>query len=500
MRRAIWPVILALVAAMLLLGIGVSWATETDAKGSTLALAMAFLFPIGLALVAWSALPPDRSDSAAGLATLAIALALIGYLATGFGFHFGGAAFVSDIEQLQSLSRFFSLVRGEDSAGWGFVGLEGFFLSGDAATPTALHLFIAQLPLVTAAVLIVMLGSPRKMPLLAVVLTGLIVAAVTFPVAGHWISGGGWLASLGRTLAFGHGAVDFGGAGSVFVLSAATVLAATLVFGRRGSTPGESEPSFKAAMPPAQFPLLAGLGAVLAFVGWIGITLANPILAEASDVLNWSVIALNGLTGLAGGTLTAQLYSWFASGRFDPLMGPRGALAGLVAVSIGAPFYPTWAALAAGGIAGLLLPLAVYIVEKTLRLDDATAAIGGYLLPGLWGLLAVALLADGRWGQGWNQANGVAEQGVSGLIVAPGLQPDTGQLAAQIWGAVALFALGFLLPWGIYKLIAWTFRLRLPGKKRTHHRDLAVIGTLNPSGKNQSPSGSLDGVVNTDDG
>jgi Amt family ammonium transporter len=504
MGRIIWPVILALVATIILLGVGLRWAVEFSSIEARLSLALAFLFPIGLTLLAWSALPPDRSDSAAGLATLALALAVIGYFAVGFAFHFGGAAFITNDAELQGLSRFFSLVRGNESNSWGFVGLEGFFLGGDAATPTALHLLVSQLPLVIATVLIATLGFPHRAPLGALALTGFIIAAITFPVAGHWISGGGWLARLGDTLALGHGTIDFTGTASIFLLGGATVLAAALVFGRRRSPRDETALNAPWRMPPAQFPILAGLGVLLVIAGWLALGLVNPLYANTRDTLNWYLIAVNGLAGVAGGASTAQLYSWFTEGHFDPLMGARGALAGLIAVGAGAPFFPTWAALAIGAVAGLLLPLAIFVVERLFDLDDVTAATGTYLLPAFWGLLAVGIFADGRWGKVWNGAAGIPEQGVSGLIVARGIQPDGGQLAAQVWGAIALFVLGFLLPWGLFKVIALIPRPRIRRRSQalpTENGAAAYAATnpdTPPSRTRRAPQG-LDRPVNADD-
>jgi len=486
MIRIRWSAILALSTSLiLLLYTSIVWTDEANSAGSLLALAMAFMFPIGLTLVAWSAMPPDRADNAATLAPLALSLALIGYLALGFGLHFGGAAFVSDDQELEALSRFLSLVRGDESAGWGFAGLEGFFLSGDAATRAAVQLFVSQLPLVTAITLVVMLALPRHMPLMAQALAGLVASALTYPLAGHWVSGGGWLARLGDTLGLGHGLVDYMGA-SVFVVGGATALAAALIFGRRQEALAPDE---TAAMPPTQYPLLASLGALLAAVGWIALGLANPLYAPTDTALNWPLVALNGLAGLGGGALSAQLYIWFTTGRFDPLMGPRGALAGLIALSAGAPFMPTWAALLVGAVAGLLLPLAIYSARRALRLDDAAVTLAAYGLSGFWGLLAVALFADGRWGQGWNDVAGLAGQGVSGLLLAP--QADGGQLGAQVWGGVALFALGFLLPWGVFKLLAGLLGLGARLKRRL---------ASSPSSESQGAPGGLDGVVDVDNG
>ena len=500
MTRIPWLMVLALLATLLLLQISASWASEPGSTGSALAQGMAFLFPIGLTLVAWSALPADRSDNVAGLATLALALALVGYLASGFGFHFGGTASVTDIPQLQTLSRFFSLARGNDGVHWGIFGLEGFFLRGDAATPAAVHLFLSQVPMVTSIALIVMLGFPRKTPLIAQLLSGFIASAVTFPLAGNWVSGGGWLAHLGDSLALGHGLVDFSSAATVFTVGGATVLAAALVFGRQRSAVAETASGVNVPMPPSRFPLLSAIGALFCAIGWLALGLANPLYADAGNLINWSSVFLNALVGLAGGTLAAQLYSGFTTGRFDPLMGPRGALAGLVAVSAAAPFMPTWAALACGGVAGLLLPLATYFIDRVLRFDDAISAIASYGLPGFWGLLAVAIFADGSWGQTWNGVGGLPDQGVSGLIVAAGFQVDSSQLGAQFWGAVALSTLGFLVPWGVLKLLALMFSVRLPIRSGSAHHHSHRAKPPNPSGQSQSTPGSLEGIVIVDDG
>ena len=154
-----------------------------------------------------------------------------------------------------------------------------------------------------------------------------------------------------------------------------------------------------------------------------------------------------------------MLYSWFVSGRADALMAARGVAAGLVAVSAACPFIPPWAALAVGALAGLLLPLSIYFVERVLWLDDPAAALSVHGLGGLLGLLAVGILADGRYGAGWNGVGvgeylGVAGQGVSGYFVAQGFIPDWPiQLRAQILGLAAIFAFAFVLAWPIFKLV-----------------------------------------------
>jgi Amt family ammonium transporter len=147
-------------------------------------------------------------------------------------------------------------------------------------------------------------------------------------------------------------------------------------------------------------------------------------------------------------------------------MSARGLAAGVVVAAAGAAFIPPWSALAAGLVVGLLLPPLIFLFDRVLRLEDTGGLLGTFGLPALLGLLLPALVADGRYGQGWNAAGvasflGVAGQGVSGLLVAPGFAADwPAQLYAQLVGAAAILVwsggLSWLLLRGLAGLIhAW---------------------------------------------
>ncbi|MCS7178264.1 MAG: hypothetical protein RML46_07695 [Anaerolineae bacterium] len=407
---------------------------------------LGYLLPVGFFLLGWSGMEPERARRAAVYGVLVLALATVGYFATGFAFHLGGAAVFSDRPGLEALDSIWSPLDRVRGLGWGVIGLKGFFLGSPAEASQILALFMAYLPMVATAVLIPMLALFGRAGGGWVALVGLATAAFVFPLAACWVWGGGWLASLGQTLARGHGTVDYAGSGVVYLLGGMVAWGGLLALGR---TPPQEGP---AEMPPAHFPLLANLGALLAAVGWLGWSLNVPLHAEGAR-LDAGAMAVNGLLAIAGATLTALLYCWLALGHGDPLMGARGAAGGLVAISAGAPFLPPWAALVVGGVAGLLVPLGVYLVDRVLRLADGSAAVATAVLPGLWGLLAVALFADGRWGQGWNGVGAevyrtVIGQGVSGFFVAPGFLGDgPGQMIAQVAGIVVIGLLGFLGGW-----------------------------------------------------
>ena len=416
-------------------------------------LILGYLLPIGFFLLAWGGMEPERARRAAIQGLVALALATVGYFATGFAFHLGGAAVFSDRPGLGALDSIWSPLDRVRGLGWGVIGLKGFFLGG-ADTPQALALFAAYLPMAATAVLLPMMALFGRARGGWVALLGLLTGALLFPLAACWVWGGGWLASMGQTLARGHGAVDHAGSGVVYLLGGMVAWGALTALGREPPQEGPAE------MPPAHFPLLANLGVLLVVVGWLGWSLSGPLHADGAR-LDAGRIAVNGSLALAGATLTSLFYCWLALGRGDSLMVARGAAGGLVALSAGAPFLPPWAALVVGGVAGLLVPLGVYLVDRVLRLADATAAVATAALPGLWGLLEVAFFADGRWGQGWNGVGAevyrtVIGQGVSGFFVAPGFLGDgPGQMVAQVVAVVAIGLLGFAGGWLTMAAARW---------------------------------------------
>jgi len=433
---------------------------------------LGYLIPTGLFLLAWGGMEPQRARRSATVGALALALAALGYFTVGFAFHLGGAGLMSDQPGLEGLVRLFA---GEGELEWGLVGLAGFFLADETATPEALVLFVTYLPLVATTVLLLVLSVSGRARIWQVAVGGLVVAAVLFPVAACWVWGGGWLSNLGVTLERGHGFVDHAGSGVVYLLGGMAALGALVGLGQRLP---RGEPDEPVEMPPAHFPLLANLGVLLFGLGWLGWSLSVPFHVAGAE-LNLPRIATNGLLAGAGAVLVSQAYCWITVGQADALMVARGAAAGLVAISAGGPFVPPWAALIIGALAGLLLPLGVYLVERVLRLPDGTAAVPLGIVGGLWGSLAVALFADGRWGQGWNgvgveEYHTVVGQGVTGYLPATGFIGDgPGQLIAQLAGIGAIGLLAFLVGWLVFLGLNVPYRPRKERKPKVEEAEEA---------------------------
>ena len=248
---------------------------------TTVTFGLAFLVPIGYALIAASGLPIERARQAAISFFAALGLATIGYVATGFALQFGGIGLVYDRPGFEGLIWEWSLLGPTWGPGWGMAGLAGWGLTGAAATSAARALALANLPWVITAAADSVDRAARTHPGAGLqVCSGLLTGALLYPLAGNWLWGGGWLGNLGGNLGFGHGLVDAGGASLVHLLGAAAALAGLLAFLPRRAE--AADPHAPVPLPAAHLPLLALLGAGSLLVGVTAWLTANPLLDRAA--------------------------------------------------------------------------------------------------------------------------------------------------------------------------------------------------------------------------
>jgi len=404
---------------------------------------LALLLPAGFILIAGGGLPGRRPATSAVAGLGGLALAAISYWACGFAFHMGGVGLTSELPGLEGLVWEWASPLNLE---WGVLGLRGFLLMGEAATETAITLYLAYLPALSVAAIVPLLALRGRTPGWMAALGAFLVAALVYPAAANWFSGGGWLMYTGQTLGQGHGYVDLTGLSTAAFIGGLAALLGIVVFGHRTPPLPDSE---LPALPPVHLPVLAVLGAVLIIVGGMALSGANPIHIAASVIT--PRVAVNLVLAAAGGALVPCLYTWFTAGSADSLMAARGAAAGVLSVAAAMAFVPPWAALATGLLAGLLVPLVTFLVQHVLRIDDPTGAIPVALLGGLLGILAAGIFGDGLAGQGWNGIGadahlGVTGQGVTGFFPAPGLAPDwPGQINAQLVGLAGIALLTVFL-------------------------------------------------------
>ncbi len=448
--------------------------------------ALLLLLPLGFILLISSATPPEHAPSMAAHLMVGWSIAALAYFAAGFALHFGGIAQVTPTPDLQGLYwEWYPLgqaVELDVAQRWGVLALQGWALSGPAATPGAIQLFAEHVSLVGLAAMLptaALLQRGRGKPAL---LMALLTGAVLYPLAGNWVWGGGWLAHAGISLELGHGLVDFGGAGVIFLTGSLSALVAMLIFIKpvspeeKVAEPEEvvvpltdntrltvyetpTDPAIEeeiippAPMPSAHLPILGLLGAGFSLMGWLGLATGS----HAPTAVNFSPAqaAVGGVLAALSAMLAAALYSALTTRRIDPLMSSRGLTAGLIVAIAGAPFIPPWILALTGLVMGLLLPLFIYLLDQKTSLADDLGLVATYGLSAVISLILVGFFASGEAGQGWNGVGttlyqSISQQGVSGLVVAAGYQPDwPGQIQAQLLGiaALSIFASGtsFLL-------------------------------------------------------
>jgi Amt family ammonium transporter len=412
---------------------------------------LALLLPLGLILIAGGALAGRRPAKSAVAGLGALALAAISYWAVGLAFHLGGVGLVSDLPGLEGLVWEWASPFNLD---WGVMGLRGFFLLDEASTPAAMSLYLAYLPPLAVATILPLLSLRERMPGWMAALGGLVVAALVYPVAANWFSGGGWLMHIGDTLGLGHGYIDLTGVSTAAVVGGLAALLGILFFGRRLPPLAEDE---LPALPPVHLPVLAVLGAGLFIVGGMTLAGANPIHTQAGVITPRAGVNL--VLAAAGGAFLPCLYTWFTTGAADSLMAARGAAAGVLSVAAAMAFVPPWAALLLGAAAGILVPLVTFLVHHVLRIEDPTGAVPVGLLGGILGVLAAGLFGDGLAGQGWNGIGsetylGVAGQGITGFFPASGFAPDwPGQINAQLVGLAAIAGLTVAIVGGLFLVL-----------------------------------------------
>src|SRR5262249_53832364 len=150
--------------------------------------------------------------------------------------------------------------------------------------------------------------------------------------------GGGWLASLGKSIHAGFGYVDFAGSGVVHAMGGIAALMGALVLGpRKGKYGKDRQPR---TLPGHHIPM-AQLGPLLLLFGWFGFNAASTL--AATDI-RFAVIATNTAIAAAFGATIAMVWVMLRTGKPDPGMMANGMLAGLVAITAPCAFVQPWAA------------------------------------------------------------------------------------------------------------------------------------------------------------
>ena len=132
---------------------------------------------------------------------------------------------------------------------------------------------------------------------------------------------------------------------------------------------------------------------ILAF-GWFGF---NPGSTLSGTDLRISTVVVNTMLAGVTGCMATMCWLMLKGMKPDPSMMCNGMLAGLVAITAPCAFVDSWAAVVIGLIAGVLVVESVFFWDKR-GIDDPVGAVSVHGVNGLWGVIAVGIFANGKYG------------------------------------------------------------------------------------------------------
>lgn len=211
-----------------------------------------------------------------------------------------------------------------------------------------------------------------------------VISLFVYPIEAGWIwNSQGWLAQLRF-----H---DFAGSTAIHAVGGMTALIGAIMVGPRlGKYVKDTAGKVKQVNAiPGHSVTLGALGCFILWFGWYGFN-----GAAAWDQTSLASIFLTTTIAPAVATCTTMLYTWIKNGKPDVSMCLNAALAGLVGITAGCDALDVLGSTIVGIVSGILVVVVVEFLDLKLHIDDPVGAVGVHLANGVWGTIAVGLLAN----------------------------------------------------------------------------------------------------------
>ena len=346
----------------------------------------------------------------------------------------------------------FSLMMAEDYV-FGLVGVPnleiltdfGAFLKGGNAPS-----FVFNLVFCATAATIVSGSMAERTKFVSYCIYSGVISLFVYPIEAGWVwNAQGWLAQLGF-----H---DFAGSAAIHSVGGITALIGAIMVGPRlGKYVKDQTGKVKKVNAiPGHSITLGALGCFILWFGWYGFN-----GAAAWDGNSLASIFVTTTIAPAVATCTTMLYTWIKNGKPDVSMCLNGSLAGLVGVTAGCDAVDALGSAIIGIVSGILVVVVVETLDLKLHIDDPVGAVGVHLANGVWGTLAVGLLA-----------NPAAPAGLEGLLYTGSFR----LLGIQTLGIIAILAWTAVTMTLTFLMIKKTIGLRvskeeeIKGLDRTEH-------------------------------
>ncbi|MBR4770111.1 MAG: ammonium transporter [Clostridia bacterium] len=350
----------------------------------------------------------------------------------------------------------FSLMMAEDYV-LGVIGVPnlkiltdfgGFLADGNAPS------FVFNLVFCATAATIVSGSMAERTKFLSYCIYSGVISLFVYPVEAGWVwNQAGWLVKLGF-----H---DFAGSAAIHsVGGTAALIGAIMVGPRLGKYVKDAAGKVtKVNAIQGHAVTLGALGCFILWFGWYGF---NGAAAWDGDSL--ASIFVTTTIAPAVATCTTMIYTWIKNGKPDVSMCLNASLAGLVGITAGCDALDAVGATVVGVVPGILVVVVVEVLDLKLHVDDPVGAVGVHFANGIWGTIAVGLLA-----------NPDAPAGLKGLFYTGSFR----LLGVQALGIVAILAWTAALMTLTFFIIKRTVGLRVSPEEEIKGLDSTEHGLPN---------------------
>lgn len=407
----------------------------TDTLWVFLAAILVFFMNLGFASVEAGFARAKNTVNILSKNFIVFAVSSLGFLLLGWGLMFGGDHPFIGTEHL-------FILGGADNA---------FYDNTLTSTVPFWGKFFFQLVFCGTAATIVSGAVAERVKYVSFIIFSFILTLVIYPIVGHWVWGGGWLADLGF--------MDFAGDTVVHSVGGWAALAGAMILGPRIGKYGKDG---KPKAIPGHNMSLAVIGLFVLWLGWFGFNPGSTMSFEnPSDIMH---ILMTTNTSAIAAVLTSTVTSWITMGKPDLGMTINGCLAGLVAITGGCAYFTIEASILIGALAGVLVVFAVMFFDK-LKIDDPVGATSVHLGCGVFGTICVGLFA---------------KEGVTTLSTRNGLFYGGGfsLLGTQLIGVVAVGAFVFITTGLVWFVLKKTVGIRVSREEEIQGLDIGEHGNV----------------------
>ena len=263
-----------------------------------------------------------------------------------------------------------------------FFGGFDFFADGVVGEGYDWTTLIFQTVFCATAATIVSGSMAERTKFSAYCIYSMIISAVIYPVSGHWIWGGGWLAELGF-----H---DFAGSTAVHMVGGVAALIGAAILGPRI---GKYTKDGKARAIPGHSLTLGALGCFILWFCWFGFNGGSTVALSGGGAEVASRVFVTTNMAAAVATVTVMCITWIRYKKPDVSMTLNGSLAGLVAITAGCDVVTPFGSVIIGICAGFAVVFGIEFVDQKLKVDDPVGAVGVHCINGALGTILTGLFA-----------------------------------------------------------------------------------------------------------